>query len=337
MHRLVVSLALLGLLGSTAVAEAAKKDAEAAHKEGMRLARDGHAPDAIEELKRAVSLDPDYPEAWADLGNTYLSQGDLQNAIRALENAVRIRPDFQVARYNLAYSCRKTKDYRRAVLEYRTYLQRDPQDADAEYGLAESLKALGENAAAAEAYDVYARIEKRPGQTKWIQKAKTEADALRQGGALAEAPSPEPVADAAPVGTAGAQKATKKTAPAPAAQRSEAFQAGLQHLKQNDFEGALARLLAAAKNSPDDPMVQAALGSAYLGLRDAAKAEDAYRKALKSATKDATPAIEFGIAESLRLQGDKKAAREEYDRVTKMDETPPSLRKVATDRAAKLR
>jgi hypothetical protein len=61
------------------------------------------------------------------------------------------------------------------------YLQRDPRDADAHYGLAESLKAANEPLAAAEAYEEYAKVERRPGQAKWIQKAEETAKQLRAG------------------------------------------------------------------------------------------------------------------------------------------------------------
>jgi tetratricopeptide (TPR) repeat protein len=330
---------------SSSRAEAAGGEAVAAHEEGARLIKEGRLPEAVSALQRSVALDPSYPEGWADLGSAQLQQGNLKEAVRSFEKAVQLKADFQVARYNLAYSLRKSKSYRRAIDEYRRYLERDPEDADAEYGLAEALRADGQASEAADAYDAYARIEKRPAQAKWVSKAREQAEELRRSTSSSESSPPSPsLASHAPKSTPPPTTAKKSVngsegtgKPATGTRRSEAFNAGVNALRQSDFKTALPQLTAASKETPDDPMVLAALGSAELGVRHAAEAETAYRRALKSASKEALPGIYFGLAESLRLQGADKEALSFYEKAAADASATATIKKLATERSSALR
>lgn len=187
--RLRLLTLVLALSAATPALAAPPPAAVAAHKEGLRLAKNNLIPEALSSLEKAVALDPTYADAWSDLGNTHLASGGVKEAARAFERAVALRPELQIARYNLAYALRKSGEHARAAEQYRLYLQRDPKDADAHYGLAESLKAGGEPLAAAEAYETYARVEARPGQAKWVAKAKETAKELRES---APAPREKP-------------------------------------------------------------------------------------------------------------------------------------------------
>jgi tetratricopeptide (TPR) repeat protein len=359
----MLTLAHLALFATATTVHAAPPEAAiAAHREGMRLAKSNQLPEALESLQRAVQLDPEYAEAWADLGNTQLAAGDMKSAIRSFEAAVKLRADFQIARYNLAYALRKTGSYPKAAEQYRLYLMRDPQDADAHYGLAEALKASGDLFAAAEAYDEYARVEKRPGQQKWIAKAEEQAKSLRkQAAKKSESASAGDAPPEPPRGKTEAKSGKQKhlsfsarakkeeAAPAPEAPpsrerpvaakraRPEAFRAGIEALKQNDFAGALPRLTAAAKEAPEDGFVLAALASAHLGLAQARDAEVAYRRALAVATPDAKAGIYFGLGEALRLQGEVDKALAMYRDAERSSAATASLKKLAAERIAALK
>src|SRR5262245_12347460 len=100
-----------GLLCSMLIAGATPQAAQIACKEGMRLAKSGDVPRRLEQMEKAVKIDPEFAEAWAELGNAHLNAGSMEEAVRAFTQAVRVRADFQVARYNLAFALRKTSSF----------------------------------------------------------------------------------------------------------------------------------------------------------------------------------------------------------------------------------
>lgn len=352
------------LLASALALAAPSPEAASAHKEGLRLAKSNMIPEAIEQLEKAVKIDPDFSEAWSDLGNTHLSAGSMPDAIRCFERAVKVRPDFQIARYNLAYALRKTGDHARAAEHYRVYLQRDPDDADAWYGLAESLRQANDNQAAAEAYEKYAQVEKRPAQAKWVAKAQEQAKTLRAGqpaklAAKTATPAErggekpkhlsfsakakkEKAAGEQPVAAAVEVKQQPGLIAAPAestvsegtvAKRPASFDTALIALRAGDYESALPQLEAAATAAPEDAFVLAALGSAHLGLRNAKEARRAYQRALASAQPAAVPGIWLGLGEAARVLGEKDEAAEAY---AKAEEGSDAVRAAARDRRAAL-
>lgn len=384
---MTVVLALLSMLALGAPPQ----EAIDAHKHGMELSKSNPAQ-AIELLEKAVKIDPEFSEAWMDLGQTHLTIGSMDEAIHAFQEAVRIRSDFQIARYNLAYALRKTNQHAKAAEQYRLYLQRDPDDADAWYGLAESLRQANDAVAAAEAYEHYAKVEKRPQQQRWVKKAEEQAKQLRATGPSGVTPPKGPGRDKettaiasqqtmpmvngqppktakTPVTASGSKHVSfsskpKKEEPAAAqaeekkppvnaeqpvaakssepkaavvAKRPASFDDGIASLKSGDYEGALPRLEAAAKDAPEDAMVLAALGSAHLGLREGKQAELAYRRALATAKPEAVPGIWLGIGEAMRLMGDSTQALEAFDRVAKDEVASASIKAAAEERAASLR
>jgi predicted O-linked N-acetylglucosamine transferase (SPINDLY family) len=61
--------------------------------EGTRLAQSGELPAAVEQLRRAVKLKPDYAEAHFNLGSACRDLGDLEGALAAYRRAAALRPD----------------------------------------------------------------------------------------------------------------------------------------------------------------------------------------------------------------------------------------------------
>ena len=66
----------------------------------------------------------------------------------------------------------------RAVHWFREALTLRPDDPDPYYGLAQALKGLGDNSGAITAFRKYIEMEKRPGEQKWVEKARQELAAL---------------------------------------------------------------------------------------------------------------------------------------------------------------
>ncbi len=61
----------------------------------------GKLDEAIEAYKKAISLKPDYTEAYYNMGIALKNQGKLDEAIEAYNKAVSVKPDYAEAYYNM--------------------------------------------------------------------------------------------------------------------------------------------------------------------------------------------------------------------------------------------
>jgi len=63
--------------------------------------------ESIAAAQTAAYLQPNYPEAWNNLGASYAELRLWDLAIQAEQQALRLRPDFPLARNNLVWALRK--------------------------------------------------------------------------------------------------------------------------------------------------------------------------------------------------------------------------------------
>jgi tetratricopeptide (TPR) repeat protein len=75
----------------------------------------GRYKDCIEAARKALSLRPDYAEAYNNIAAGHQALGEWDEAIAAAREAIRLRPDFQLARNNLAWSLRQQALDKRTV------------------------------------------------------------------------------------------------------------------------------------------------------------------------------------------------------------------------------
>ena len=76
----------------------------------------GNRPfDAIDAFKRAVRLDPEYKEAYCNLGIVYNSQDMFKRAIDALREATELDPDYNEALVQLGIAYASDKEFRAAA------------------------------------------------------------------------------------------------------------------------------------------------------------------------------------------------------------------------------
>lgn len=108
-------------------------------------------------FERAIELDPDYAEAHAFLGRTYLMEivnqwsaaPDLLDHVFACgEHAVKLDPSQPTAHETLSYAYLARRENDRAIVEARLALRYDPNFAEAYISLAEILNFSGQPAAA---------------------------------------------------------------------------------------------------------------------------------------------------------------------------------------------
>lgn len=95
--------------------------AEAYHKLGLALERNGKLEQAKAAIEKALTIRPNTAEFLNSLGTVYIKMGDRPRAIEALERAVTLRPNYHMARFNLAEAY-EPENPRRALAEYETYL-----------------------------------------------------------------------------------------------------------------------------------------------------------------------------------------------------------------------
>ena len=77
-------------------------------------------------LLRAVEVDPEYVEAWNNLGNIMADVGEVGRALECLRHALELEPSYADAHYNLAELLANEDDYEAAREHWRAYLASDP-------------------------------------------------------------------------------------------------------------------------------------------------------------------------------------------------------------------
>jgi len=92
---------------------------------GLAYTALGDMPKATAAYKRAVKVRPDYAEAWNNLGQIYLSQGNLKQAEKALHKALDVVTYMtpEKAAYNLARLWRKRNNPDKALEFARKSIQ----------------------------------------------------------------------------------------------------------------------------------------------------------------------------------------------------------------------
>src|ERR1700722_16038469 len=96
------------------------KPAAVEHNErGIALARQGDTAGAVEEFRAAVKLQPDYGEAYYNLGMALEETKQAEPATTALRSAVRFRPNSAVMHLGLALALAQRVDNNNALAEFR--------------------------------------------------------------------------------------------------------------------------------------------------------------------------------------------------------------------------
>jgi Flp pilus assembly protein TadD len=100
MLRLLALTAALAVgLPATALAEQ-RGNAKAHVEFGIKVAQGGLWKEAIFQWERAVQIDPEYAQAWNNLGIGYEQEGRFDDARAAYEKALKLDPKNQMIRQN---------------------------------------------------------------------------------------------------------------------------------------------------------------------------------------------------------------------------------------------
>ena len=75
---------------------------------GVVLNDQGKIQEAIEAYKKCISLFPNYPDAYVNLGLALRAQGNIENSIEAFLTALKLKPDHPEALFNIGISLKGT-------------------------------------------------------------------------------------------------------------------------------------------------------------------------------------------------------------------------------------
>ena len=125
---------------------------------GNALKDRGSLDGAVVAYCRAISIKPDYAEAYSNLGAALYEQGRLDQAVAAYRQAIRIKPDYAEALLNLGAALRIRGTFDEAVAAYRQAISVKPDYAEAYSNLGNALKDRGSLDEAAAAYRQAIRI-----------------------------------------------------------------------------------------------------------------------------------------------------------------------------------
>lgn len=103
----------------------------------------GHLSESIFYNQQCIRVDPNFAEAYGNLGNALRETGDLLGAVQFYLKAIKLHPRFSDAYNNLANSYMQLGQTHEAVETYKMALVLDPTLADAHSNLGNLYKAQG--------------------------------------------------------------------------------------------------------------------------------------------------------------------------------------------------
>lgn len=194
--------------------------ARSAFERGEKALEAQKYEDAAAAYQEALKATPSYAPALNGLGSALFKQKKIPEAVAQFKAATQADPTFKLGWFNLGYAARKALDFSTAAEAYEKYTALDAGDADGFYGLGESYRSLGRADKAISAYEAFLKLEKRPTEQKWIDKAKDAIGQLKAeqaAQAQARAPTPTPTPTPTPVAATPPPAAGASSAPPPAA------------------------------------------------------------------------------------------------------------------------
>jgi len=101
------------------------------YEKALTAARSRDHTTAIEHLRSALAIHPEFPLALNELGVQHQTLGQLDRAAAAFRSAVRLAPDIFVLRFNYGFVLLQQKKFAEAEAELRAALEHDQTSAHA--------------------------------------------------------------------------------------------------------------------------------------------------------------------------------------------------------------
>lgn len=317
LSRLVLAIAAVSLL----TAATPTPQARTAFDRGEKALEGGLLDDAANAYKEAIKLTPKYAAALNGLGSVLFKQGKREDAVAQFKAAIDADPKFKLAYFNLGFAARKLQDFQTAAGAYEKYTELDAVDPDGFYGLAESYRQLQQPDKAIAAYENYLKKEKRPSETKYVEKAKDQIAALKA--------DPQKQKDEAAAKAADAAKTADAT-------RTENPNAKTQEPAKTDGkQPVVVGILTSAPNASANPTLSSkriADGDKLMQDKKFRDASFAYQDAV-NADPNNVEAL-FKLGNTYAVLGYYSQAIDRWNRVAQMS-TDPAIKKSAQDNIAR--
>lgn len=113
----------------------------------LRMQAGRHAA-AARAFSKALTLQPNFAEAYWGRGNALFQLGEPDHAVRDYQRAIKRKPDFSAAHYNLANTLAQLGRFEQAIAAYRRALELEPRSVQALTNLANLLKSQGDTSQA---------------------------------------------------------------------------------------------------------------------------------------------------------------------------------------------
>lgn len=123
---------------------------------GMIFKESGDTARAISSFQTTVEVDPDFQEAYMQLGNLYAAQKN-KLALQYYDDAIRLDSTDRQASYAKAKFYQDIGSLSQAIADYKAMIVKDPQDADAIYNLATIYYGIDSIATAYKYYELAIR------------------------------------------------------------------------------------------------------------------------------------------------------------------------------------
>ena len=125
-------------------------------EEIFNLALKKHLENKLEEAQdlydQILKIDPNYVQAYNNLGAIFQNSKEYQKAIKCYEKAIEIIPNYSNAHNNLGIIFKENGDTQKAINYYEKAIEIDPNYSNAYYNLGNTFKELGENQKAKDCY-----------------------------------------------------------------------------------------------------------------------------------------------------------------------------------------
>jgi superkiller protein 3 len=132
----------------------AEMEAIKQHSEGTKLMLEKEYQKAILFLKKAIELNPEFSEAYYNLGLSYERLGEYKDSIKSLNKAITLSPDDANAYYALGYVYYQKKKYKKAVEAFEHSARLKPDNPFTYSKLGHTYLAWGKVERAREQYQV---------------------------------------------------------------------------------------------------------------------------------------------------------------------------------------
>jgi len=95
---------------------------------GIANAKSGRLKEALEDLSRAIQLDPEYSKAWFNRGNMHFRINLPEKALEDFSKAIELNPGYGQAYYNRGNLYSGLAEYGKAIADYSKAIELDPKD-----------------------------------------------------------------------------------------------------------------------------------------------------------------------------------------------------------------